>query len=179
MREKQTYRIKTERLCLRPLQECDYDALYEIYSDPDTVCYIPEEVWTVENGKEAFERRLSFSRKEGCFLYAVELDDSVIGTVSAWKTEMKECWEIGFVFHRSYRHKGYASEAARGLVEMLFEKENVHRIKANLDDRNSASASVCERIGMRLEAHFLQDYWNKGEWTNSYIYAMLKDDLLK
>ena len=34
-----------------------------------------------------------------------------------------------------------------------------------------------ERIGMRREAHFIQDYWSKGEWTDSYVYAMLEGDL--
>ncbi len=36
---------------------------------------------------------------------------------------------------------------------------------------------LCERIGMRKEAHFIQDFWNKGEWTDSIVYGMLLSDL--
>ena len=168
--------ILTKRLCLRPLKEEDSDALFAIYGDAGTVRYVPEEQWTEKNREEAFNKRLAFSRKPDHFLYAVVLEGTVIGTVSAWKTEMKDTWEIGFMLHPSYRHQGYASEAAKAVAEDLFEK-GVHRIQANLDARNTASARVCEHIGMRREAHFIQDYWNKGEWTDSFIYGMLKEDL--
>ena len=30
---------------------------------------------------------------------------------------------------------------------------------------------------MRKEAHFIKDYWNKNEWTDSFVYAMLHSDL--
>lgn len=30
---------------------------------------------------------------------------------------------------------------------------------------------------MRKEAHFIRDYWSKGEWTDSLIYAMLASEL--
>lgn len=29
---------------------------------------------------------------------------------------------------------------------------------------------------MRREAHFIQDFWSKGEWTDSYIYAILASE---
>lgn len=63
------------------------------------------------------------------------------------------------------------------MVWSLFRDYAIHRIQANMDARNLASAKLCERIGMRREAHFTQDYWSKGEWTDSYVYAMLEGDL--
>ncbi|MCZ6353685.1 GNAT family protein, partial [Escherichia coli] len=47
---------------------------------------------------------------------------------------------------------------------------------AELDARNSASAALCERLGMRLEATHLQDLFSKGEWTDSLVYAALASD---
>lgn len=29
---------------------------------------------------------------------------------------------------------------------------------------------------MRQEAHHLQDYWSKGEWTDTLIFALLSTD---
>ncbi len=75
--------IFTERLCLRPLEEKDRDALFAIYGDAGTVRYVPEEQWTEKNREEAFNKRLAFSRKPDHFLYAVMLENTVIGTVSA------------------------------------------------------------------------------------------------
>lgn len=48
----------------------------------------------------------------------------------------------------------------------------------NIDSRNQASKKLCERLGMRIEGNFIEDYWNKGEWTNSLIFGMLYSDFL-
>ena len=40
-------------------------------------------------------------------------------------------------------------------------------------------APLAERIGMRREAHYIQDYWFKGEWTDSFIYAVLESEWQK
>ena len=42
-----------------------------------------------------------------------------------------------------------------------------------MDARNLGSAKLCENIGMRREAHFIKDFYSKGEWTDSFIYGML------
>ena len=35
---------------------------------------------------------------------------------------------------------------------------------------------MLERLGMRREAHFLQNEVVKGEWTDELVYAMLADE---
>jgi len=49
-------------------------------------------------------------------------------------------------------------------------------VKAQLDARNTASARLCERLGMTLEAHLRQDWWSKGEWTDTLVYGLLADE---
>mgnify|MGYP001098344850 CR=1 FL=1 len=90
---------------------------------------------------------------------------------------MKDTVEIGYSFLNEVSGRGLATEAVSTLVCKLFEEFNVHRIQANLDARNIASQKLCERIGMRKEAHFKQDYWSKNEWTDSLVFGMLSSDL--
>ena len=45
-----------------------------------------------------------------------------------------------------------------------------------MDARNEASAQLAQRVGMKAEAHLRQDWWNKGEWTDTLIYAALASD---
>jgi RimJ/RimL family protein N-acetyltransferase len=45
-----------------------------------------------------------------------------------------------------------------------------------IDARNSASAAVLERLGMRREAHFVENEWVKGEWTDEVVYAVLASE---
>jgi RimJ/RimL family protein N-acetyltransferase len=44
---------------------------------------------------------------------------------------------------------------------------------ARCEPRNSASAAVMERLGMRLEAHLVENEWVKGEWQSELVYALL------
>ena len=118
----------------------------------------------------------NFDSESGLNL-AVVLDDKVIGIISTWQTEMKETAEVGFTFNKNFSGQGYASEAALGLLDFLFGQKNMHRVIANCDARNTASAKLCKRIGMRKEAHFIKDYWSKGEWTDSFIFAMLQEEI--
>lgn len=171
--------LHTERLRIRPFEEVDVEDVFEIYSN-STVCrYLLEEPWTSIDKVEKFASKLkNRSLHSGSPLsLAVLLDDKVIGDISVWYTEMRETVEIGFVFHPSFSKKGYAKESVRAVIDSLFMDYKVHRIQANLDDRNLASAKLCENLGMRREAHFLQDYWNKGEWTSSFVYGMLYSDI--
>ena len=171
--------INTKRLKLRNVLKSDFDDIYEMYSDAQTCKYLLHEPWD-ENTKDSlfidlFEKD-NFDSESGLNL-AVVLDDKVIGIISTWQTEMKETAEIGFTFNKNFSGQGYASEAALGLLDFLFVQKNMHRVIANCDARNTASAKLCKRIGMRKEAHFIKDYWNKGEWTDSFIFAVLQEEL--
>lgn len=170
--------IRTERLRLLPVREEDKNALHAIYGDPNTVRYLTEEAWTASTVNKAFQKKLEFSRRQDAFFYVITLQGMRIGTVSAWHTAMKDTWEIGYVLHASYRHKGYALEAVCAVIDELFARDDVHRITACMDARNIPSARLCKRAGMRLEAHYIQDYWNKDEWTDSYVFGLLRDEYL-
>jgi aminoglycoside 6'-N-acetyltransferase len=84
--------------------------------------------------------------------------------------------EIGWAFNPEYHGRGFATEAARELLVLAFAELSMHRVFAQLDPRNTASAKLCERLGMRREAHFHQDIWFKGEWGDTAIYALLASE---
>ncbi len=49
----------------------------------------------------------------------------------------------------------------------------MHRVIGRLEARNAASGRVLEKLGMRLEAHFVENEWVKGEWSSELVYAVL------
>ncbi|MEY8370265.1 GNAT family N-acetyltransferase [Aerococcaceae bacterium 50-4] len=166
---------------MRPFEDADFKELYEIHSDEETVRYHIHEVWTPENAKKAFKQRTGNKTltPESYLNLAVVLDGVVIGDLGATFIGMKETVEIAYTFNKKYQGSGYASEAVRALIDYIFSHFKVHRIVANIDVRNEASSRLCERVGMRKEAHFIQDFWVKGEWTDSYIYAVLANEFEK
>ena len=68
---------------------------------------------------------------------------------------------------------GYATEAVRRLLQYLLVERGKHRVSATCGDRNTRSAAVLERVGMRREGHLLDSTWSKGEWTSDLLYAVL------
>ncbi|NMH74352.1 GNAT family N-acetyltransferase [Bacillus sp. RO2] len=169
----------TERLIIRPFKSDDLFDVFHIYNNEDICRYLLHHKWSNESMKELFEKKLKNHSltKETSLSLAVVDRTKVIGDLSVWFTGMKDTVEIGYSFSAEVSGKGYATEAVSQLVRKLFYEQEVHRIQATLDARNISSQKLCERIGMRKEAHFIQDFWSKGEWTDSMVYGMLVSDL--
>ncbi|MEM7128722.1 MAG: GNAT family protein [Chloroflexota bacterium] len=84
--------------------------------------------------------------------------------------------EIGYTLASKYQGYGYATEAVTRLLDYLFGELNLHRVRATCDVDNLASSKLLERIGMRREAHFVENIWFKGQWGSEYLYALLRSE---
>jgi RimJ/RimL family protein N-acetyltransferase len=101
----------------------------------------------------------------------------VVGDVGLqWVSERDRTAEIGFIVDPRQQGKGYATEAARALVDWAFAAAGLHRVIGRLEARNAASARVLEKLGMRLEAHLVENEWVKGEWQSELVYAILEHE---
>jgi [ribosomal protein S5]-alanine N-acetyltransferase len=85
--------------------------------------------------------------------------------------------ELGYWIGLPYWGKGYATEAARALVEYGFGNLGLHRIFAGHVARNSASAGVLRKIGMRHEGKQRGHILKWGEFIDLEIYGMLASDV--
>jgi len=70
----------------------------------------------------------------------------------------------------------YPIRTERLLLRLGFEGLVLHRIAGHLDARNTASARVLERAGLRREAHLVENEFIKGEWTDELIYAIRRSE---
>jgi RimJ/RimL family protein N-acetyltransferase len=77
------------------------------------------------------------------------------------------------MFDPAEQGKGYATEAARAFLRVAFEEFGFHRVIGRTEPRNTASARVLEKLGMRQEAHLVENEYVKGEWQSELVYAML------
>ncbi|RJL32013.1 GNAT family N-acetyltransferase [Bailinhaonella thermotolerans] len=178
---KPTYPLETPRLRLRPFTLGDLTAFHAIYSRPDVVRYLYTEPLDLDGARESLERKKTGRtelREEGDALcLAVERRDTgeLIGDcMLRWASEAHSGGEIGWVFDPAHHGHGYATEAARELLRLGFAEMRLHRIHASCDARNTASARMMERLGMRREAHLVENEFVKGEWTDEFVYALLR-----
>lgn len=169
--------IRTARLVLRPFTPDDEADMLAFESRPDVARYLYNEPRTPEqNARELADRvQQTALRKEGdALVLAIDLDATVIGYVLlVWLSETHRQGEFGFVLHPDHGGRGYATEAAVEALRIGFERRGLHRITGRCDARNTASAALMERLGMRREAHFVEAEIFKGEWGEELHYAML------
>lgn len=177
-----TYPLRTERLDLRPHRMDDLDDLFAFHSRPEVVRYTPWPVRDREQTRKALEAKLTqdaLTEPGQWLVLAVELRETgtVIGeALLKWASDTDRQGEIGYALHTDYQGKGYASEAAREVLRLGFDELGLHRICAILDDRNTPSAILLERLGMRREGHLIECAFFKGEWASEYVYALRADE---
>ncbi len=173
-----TFPLTTERLTLRPYAEGDFEDYKAYYSRDDVATYL---YWTPGDEaklRDSFAKRCTqgvWQEGEGLVLAAERTSDRrVLGEVIlVWLSAAQREGELGFVFHPEAHGRGYAREASLAMLGLGFGTLGLHRIIASCDARNTASYALMERLGMRREAHFIDNEYVKGEWTSELVYAML------
>lgn len=172
--------VETDRLLLRPYEEGDLDAIADLLSIPEVMRYLFEEPLSREEAAATLHRRIPMRKieKEGdrlALVVTLRESGTVIGTVNlTLRSEEHRQGEIGYVFHPDHQGRGYATEAMQALLDYGFKTGGFHRIYGRCDARNFPSARLMERLGMRREAHFVENEWFKGVWGSEFMYAILK-----
>lgn len=172
--------INTERLRLRRFEASDLDAFHAYQSLPETARFLLREAKTYTQSMETVGRYANFVfEKEGdwiCLAVEAKNHDGLLGEVVLKWLPGEGQAEIGWIMAPEARGKGYATEAARALLDLGFGELGFHRIDAKLDALNAGSARICERLGMRLEATLVENWHYKGAWSTELIYAMLAEE---
>jgi RimJ/RimL family protein N-acetyltransferase len=140
------------RLRLRRPRLADANALLEIGSDPEVARYADWPLCT-ELGPtlERLRQRAEQwdSGAEYYWIITLANDDRAIGAVSTRVD--RHAADVGYLLGRRHWGHGYATEAARAIVDWAFSVPAIHRVWATCDTQNVASARVLERIGLELE----------------------------
>ena len=177
--------LRTERLVLRTLTPDDLDDVFAYAGRDDVIRYLP---WPKRNRDEVAEhlsRRLNttLAADGDVIVLGMELPASpsdptarprIIGDMTLVLSSIEHHQAtIGWVLNPEYESRGFATEAASRVLSLAFDDLGSHRVVAELDPRNTSSAALCTRLGMRHEAHFVHSEIFKGEWADLAVYAIL------
>jgi RimJ/RimL family protein N-acetyltransferase len=173
------YPLRSARLLLRPLSAADVDALLAYRSLPEVCKYVP---FTPMGPEDILDRLRgpwschALTREGDALILGAELADGggLAGDVMLrWASAEHSSGELGYVFNPAQAGKGLATEAAHAVLHVAFDDLGLHRVFARLDARNRASARLAARLGMRQEAHLIENEWFKDEWTDELDFALL------
>lgn len=173
--------LETERLIYRKIELNDVDDLFEIFSDKDTTyCMTWEVNKTKEDTLNKFIKVINKRHEQGQSVdWAIVHKESkkVIGNCAfiGWSNKHSKA-EIGYVLNKAYRGQGFATEALQELIRFGFEIIQLNRIEGGCDIDNAASEKVMLKVGMQFEGVLRKNEFIKGEFRDTKIFAMLKED---
>ena len=168
--------LETERLVLREYVQSDFDALYAILSDPETMRHYPKPY-----DKDGTQRWLNWSfdnyQKHGFGLWAIELKESgaFIGDCGITMQPIDGSWlpEIGYHISKHHWRRGYAKEAARAVRDWCFTHTDFDAVYSYMTCTNVASYSTAASIGMTR----IKQYDDDG--VPHFVYHLTREDWYK
>ena len=168
--------LETERLVLREYVQSDFDALYAILSDPETMRHYPKPY-----DKDGTQRWLNWSfenyRKYGFGLWAIELKSTgeIIGDCGITMQPIDGSWlpEIGYHISKHHWRRGYAKEAARAVRDWCFTHTDFDAVYSYMTYTNVASYSTAASVGMTR----IKQYDDDG--VPHLVYRLTREDWYK
>ncbi|WP_368497415.1 GNAT family N-acetyltransferase [Herbiconiux sp. A18JL235] len=147
--------LRTERLLLRPHRAAARDAAdwFELQAQPSVTEFLP---WPERDRRLSARhlrdrtRHVRLWQADDFLALAVELDGRLIGDVSLHLRKVardERSVEMGWVLHPAHGGKGYATEAARAVRDLAFERLEAREVTAVTDARNRRSVALATRLG--------------------------------
>jgi RimJ/RimL family protein N-acetyltransferase len=172
--------LNTDRLRLRPFDDADADALYALHSNAYVLRYWDSPPWSERSRAAQFvaKSRTMADEETGARL-AIDRssDGEFIGwcSLSQWNPDYRSA-SLGYCFTEASWGHGYATEAARAVLQWAFDTLDLNRVQAEADTRNRPSARVLEKLGFVHEGTLREDCIVDGDVSDSWIYGLLRRD---
>ena len=144
--------LKLERLLLRRPKLTDAEAIFQYGSDPEVARYADWPVRKdIESLIESLRERPARWESGSEFTWVITLanEDRAIGGITC--IVANDAAEVGFLLNRRHWGKGFATEAAKAIVDWALSLPAVSKVWATCDAENLASACVLEKIGLSRE----------------------------
>ncbi len=139
--------LSTARLRLRPWHLDDRDAFHAIWGDPEVIFW---GALDLAGSLALLERVLTPTSGELRWWAAVERESGrVVANMVVQPASFSAGVEIGWHVLRVAQNRGYATEAARALIDHYL--PHVRRIVAAILPENVRSQRVAEKLGMQRQ----------------------------
>ena len=164
--------LETERLVLRPYAADDAPRVLDILSRPEVVRWLgsPVPMADLDAALEWIDSKRRREEADPFDLARAVVDREtglVAGTVSVSRCHRRDSgefvgeYEVGWTLHPDHLGRGYATEAARALLDHVFQ-QGLPEVWCGVFVGNDASARVAERLGLPFLG-VQQDPWYEGE----------------
>ncbi|MGG3801963.1 GNAT family protein [Metabacillus fastidiosus] len=109
---------------------------------------------------------------------AIVLRDNslVVGTMTLRVDKQHNKGELAYWVGKNYWGNGYATEAARAIMNFGFKELILNRIWAMALSKNPASIKVMKKVGMEIEGTLKQPILQAEVYEDVEVYGVIKSD---
>lgn len=170
------YFLHTQRLGLRTWSEDDFELAVALWGDFEvTKLFDARGPLSREQVKERLLKEISTQKEFGVQYWPIFLLENVehIGACGLRPYDMENnILETGFHIRSNQWGKGYATEAARGVIEYAFEELKVNGLFAGHNPKNEASRYLLHKLGF----HYTHDEFYEPTGLQHPSYLMKVED---
>ena len=113
--------------------------------------------------------------------YVFEKNDpsTIIGTVCFHNLQKASCFktcELGYKFSSSVHHRGYAAEAIRMGLWVMFRDLKLHSARAWVLPENAPSIRLLTRLGFQQDGRVRDYLFLQGNWRDNLQFSLLESE---
>jgi RimJ/RimL family protein N-acetyltransferase len=164
---------------LREFRNSDLDDYLAIAGDDRVTTWMAFDSYDRSKAEQSLAAIVQSSAQESRPDYMLAVtrpnDDHVIGfgriaPSGAWTAK------LGYAIGADHWGRGYATDAARTLLQFAFGPLARHRVTAAIGPENEASIAVVKRIGFTYEGQLRDHVFTNGAWRDSRLYSLLEPE---
>lgn len=111
------------------------------------------------------------------FIFRVESGAETIGEVRLKNIRwFNRKGELSIFLKSEFRNKGYGKEILSEILRFVFEKMNLHRVEAEVNQSNSSGSKLVEGLGFKREGILREAKYSKGSYEDIIRYGLLKKE---
>jgi ribosomal-protein-alanine N-acetyltransferase len=174
--------IITERLILKEITWDDLEDLHRLHKVPKVDQYntlgIPG---GLEETREVIRPFIEAKEvnPQPRYSWRIMIKHSYEFIGMAGMTLSNDRFRLGEIFYKlfpEYWGKGYATEVAKNLIVVGFNRFHLHKVEAGVATENERSIRVLEKAGMTREGLRRKILPIRGVWKDGFHYAIVEDD---
>jgi ribosomal-protein-alanine N-acetyltransferase len=149
--------IETDRLKLVDYSIALVDEISKIYNDPEVIKFTlqnrtrsDEEIYKIIESEQSLYSRFNYSR--GKWLIYEKSSNRLMGYVGLRFVRELERFEITYAIIGKHGGNGYATEAAKTIVNYAFEELKLAEVIGLVEDENLKSSAILKKLGFNYSS---------------------------
>lgn len=174
--------LETERLVLRRFEMSDAETMELLMNEPQIIAMLidaPPQPYTIDAARRYIlhSHEAVLSGEDYVFGIEHKAEHRIIGYIDVEVNKTHQRGEIAYWLFPDYWRFGYATEAAKRIIEFAFDDLKLNRVYAHCLACNVASARVLMKAGLHYEGTLRQDAFKNGVFEDVEFYGLTRAEL--